>query len=335
MEMTQREQRHRRRVVVGIGVLIALGTSPIFGHHVAGAVAPMLAGRDHLLNVCLVALHELLAPVHEASHFIFTAGVAYALWDRTRAWWRSRVTLSMLATRTSLDEQLGVAASEAGIGDRVSIVQGSPVPAFTAGFLTPRVYVSSDLIQRLDHKELVAVLAHEAAHVRRRDPLRLTCLRFLAAMLFYVPVLRRLAEDAADEAEIVADDEASRDPLALASAILKLTMPPGEQVASAAVGFHRSDLTERRVRRLLGLESAIGTHVTRGSMSGAAILLTLVWVSGVLMVHPLAAAEPGAAHHIRSGTRHCQHERLSPWAHVFCRGLHLSAASLACPHSHR
>ena len=326
------EQRHRRRVLVGIGVLIALSTSPIFGHHIAGAAAPLLAGRDHLLNLCLVALHELLAPVHEASHVVFIAGVLYAVADRLLALWRSRETLSMFATSVAMDDRLRAASHDAGIPDRVSVVPGSPVPAFTAGLLKPRVYVSGDLVDRLDRAELVSVLAHEAAHVRRRDPLRLTCLRFLAALLFYVPVLRRLAEDAADEAEILADDHASSDPVSLASAIVKLSSPASGKLSPALIGFQRAELTERRVRRLLGCETAIGTHVTPRSMAGAFVLLTVVWVSGALMIHPLPAAQ---STHARMGETHCQHKHLPPWAHVFCRGLRPSAGSLPCPHSHR
>ena len=41
--------------------------------------------------------------------------------------------------------------------------------------------------------------------IARRDPLRLSLMRFLACTLFYIPALRRLADDLTDEAEIEAD----------------------------------------------------------------------------------------------------------------------------------
>ena len=105
------------------------------------------------------------------------------------------------------------------------VVSGLPTPAFTVGWLRPRVYVDAALAGLLTADELAAVLAHEEAHVARRDPLRLSALRFLACTLFFLPALRRLAADAADEAEIAADDRAAGlagagAPLALASAIV-------------------------------------------------------------------------------------------------------------------
>lgn len=43
--------------------------------------------------------------------------------------------------------------------------------AITAGLLAPRVYVTTGLLRQLDGPYREAVLAHERAHVRRRDPL--------------------------------------------------------------------------------------------------------------------------------------------------------------------
>ena len=81
-----REQAHRRHVLLAIAALIVLGATPVFGHHLAAGGAAMLAGRDHLLGVCLIALHLLLAPVHTASHLLVFSGFGYAAWDRARAW---------------------------------------------------------------------------------------------------------------------------------------------------------------------------------------------------------------------------------------------------------
>jgi Zn-dependent protease with chaperone function len=84
--------------------------------------------------------------------------------------------------------------------------------AFCAGLLRPRVYVSAGALELLDDAALRAVLAHEHAHARRRDPLRLACGRVLARALFCLPGLgelhRRqlaLAELSADESAIAAE----------------------------------------------------------------------------------------------------------------------------------
>jgi Zn-dependent protease with chaperone function len=80
--------------------------------------------------------------------------------------------------------------------------------AFCAGFFHPRVYVSSGAVASLDETALDAVLAHEAHHVRRRDPLRLAVGRVLARALFFVPGLAGLVRRQQDLAELGADESA-------------------------------------------------------------------------------------------------------------------------------
>lgn len=73
----------------------------------------------------------------------------------------------------------------------------------------------------------------------------------------------------ADESEVQADDVAARyDALAVASAIL--TMASRGQAAgtpATALGFTNDALLERRVRRLAGADTVVGTHVTRARSS--------------------------------------------------------------------
>ena len=351
--LAHREQSHRRAILFGVGALILLSTSPVFGHHLASRAEAMLIGRDHLLNVCLVALHELLSPVHELSHVVLVAGVAYALGARLRALYHLRRTLGALST-VDARENDGIAGAASSVGiplGTLRIIAGLPTPAFTAGWLRPRIYVASELATKLSADELAAVIAHEAAHVRRLDPLRLSLLRFFSQTLFYIPALTRLAEDIADEAEIAADDlaVASRAvrPTALASAIIALadwgvTGPPRTRHAlGAAVGFQQPNLLERRVRRLIGQDVPVGSHVTRRSVGGAVAALTVVWLSGLMMAHPLPAdastltgavgALGGTEHHESS---HCQHRGHWAFTHIFCLGVsHHTAGAVHCPHA--
>jgi Zn-dependent protease with chaperone function len=336
-----REQRHRRVALLAVAALLILGTSPVFGHHLASQLSTSLAGRDHLLNVCLVALHELLAPVHSVFHVLLIVGIGYAILDRLRAANRARGTLGRLEGRVpGPTDVFAAAARHAGVRrEDLLVVDSLPVPAFTAGWLRPRIYLATGLRDALTQDELVAVLAHEQSHLVRRDPLRLFTLRFLACLLFYVPALRRLADDLADEAEIVADDAATAhagvQPLALASAILALAKFARLDRHSAAVGFHRDGLMERRIRRLAGEEPEIATHVTRKSLVGAGSLLVAVWVSGLMMAHPLPDQTAVSAGHGGHST-HCEHHGAWAFSHLFCRGFTSSAQTTAgghCPHA--
>lgn len=349
-----REQARRRVLLLGVGALIVFSTSPIFGHHLATRADALLAGHDHILNVCLIALHHLLAPVHSAFHALLIAGLAYALWDRVRAWWGLTRTLRVLEVRIpAAEEPIGASAGRVGLGSqRVRVVEGLPNPAFTVGFWRPHVYVAASLPDVLDGAQLDAVLAHEHAHVTRRDPLRLSVLRFLACILFYIPALRRLADDLTDEAEIDADDAAvSRgSPLALASAILVLAQWATERrfttgivpfPIGAAAGFHpfepfqRVDLLERRVRRLAGEEADVGTHITRRSLAGAGAVLIAIWISGLMMAHPLPAATVSEAKAHASVGPHCRHVGESALSHLFCLGWHPRPHDAPCPHTGR
>ena len=325
--LVSREEAHRRFMLLAFGTLLVLSVSPVFGHHFASGLEHSLAGRDHLGALCVIALHELLRPVHLLFHVLMVAGLAYATFDRVRAARRVRATLHPLAAEPPKPgDAFWTAAGAAGVDpERIRVVRGLPNPAFTVGWLRPRIYVSAELSERLGAHELEALLAHEGAHVARRDPLRLSALRFLALTLFWLPALRRLAEDVADEAEIRADDRAARErPLALASAILAMA---SWRPARLGVGFaQRVDLLDRRIRRLAGEDPPVGSHVTRKSLAGAFLALALVGVSGAVMAHPLPADH--AAH----PTDHCGHPGESSFGHLFCR-LGAEPDDPVCPHA--
>ena len=328
----EREARHRRRLLFVIGILLLAATSPVMVHHATGGIGALLDGRDHLWIVCLIALHQLLEPVHSAFHLLLIGGIAYAVVDRVRAWWGLRTTLRMIVTRTvaSTDATFDAARAAAVPTDVIRLVDGLPMPAFTTGWLRPVIHVSTQLERQLPRAQLAAVLAHEYAHVRRRDPLRLTVLRAMGCLLFWLPAMRRLAADVADDAEIIADDFAVRgDPVALASAILALAQwrAPGRtggtslEHGGAIVGFHRDAMLDRRINRLLGNASNITTQVTKPSLVAAGVALVLAWGSGLAVAHPMT-----------SRSEHCAHTRLAPYAHVFCLAGHTAATARDCPH---
>lgn len=72
-------------------------------------------------------------------------------------------------------------AAHSGLAGRVRTVRDSATFAFTYGFIKPNVVVSSALVQALSEPELAAVLAHESAHVRGRDPLKVLLARLVVS----------------------------------------------------------------------------------------------------------------------------------------------------------
>lgn len=336
----RREVRYQRGLVIALALLLLGSLAPVVGGHILGVVDRPLSGSDHIGALCLIALHEFMAPVHRALHVVVAAGLVWAIVDRIRLIRRARRTLQGIRVREWSDG-LARVAQKAGLDSaRLVVVDGLPLPAFTLGSWSPQVYISSSLLEgeaSLTDDELVAVLAHEAAHARRRDPLRFAILRALSYVLFWVPALRQIAEDIADEAEIAADDSAGRfsDPLVLANALVKLgawRIPSASATfASAVPGFLRKDMLDRRVRRLIGADVSPRPRSSGRALAGAVVMLVISTASGVVDVHALPSH--GALH--QAGA-HCAHEGVRSLAHLFCRwgvrGALLPDGGRDCPH---
>ncbi len=131
-------------------------------------------------------------------------------------------------------------------GKRVELVADDRAYAFCAGYLRPRIFLSTGALVRLTERELAAVVAHEAHHRDRRDPLRLLLAESLAEALFFLPVLRRLGDRYRQLAELAADEAAVRAVggcRPLAAALLRVSAQDDGSVVSMA---------SERVDHLLG-----------------------------------------------------------------------------------
>ncbi len=330
--LVRREHAHRRVLLLGLSSLLLLSILPTVGHHLPGGVEEPLASIEHLGAFCAAALRSFFSPVHSLFHLALLLGVTYGLVDRLLAWRSIRSVLRSLESYSpSVGTPLWSAARRAQIDPtRISIVEGLPNPAFTAGLRSPRIFVACSLQRRLNQAELDAVIAHEAAHVRRRDPFRLTTYRFLSCLFFWMPALKGLAEDMADEAEIEADDSAAQsNPLALASALLKLAADPqGSFAPHSFVRFVDRDLLDRRIRRLAGESTPLPSRVTRRSLLLASVALTFVLVSG------MAAAQGPSAHAGEGEGNHCDHHG-GIWSHLWCSAEDCHGLSAHCDHAPR
>ena len=141
--------------------------------------------------------------------------------------------------------------------------------------------------------EFAAVLAHEAAHVRRRDPLRLFIVETIATALG--PIGRRLAERFRLDVELDADEAAvaahGRAPVA--RAFLALLEAPGPST-SVAVPF--LSVTESRALQLLNARPRAIPFVPLLLAVGAVVMLGFGFRSTVRAIEqprPSVAFCPG------------------------------------------
>lgn len=166
------------------------------------------------------------------------------------------------------------------------LVLDHPAPyAFCIGGKHRRVVVTDSLLQALDHAELQAVLAHEAAHLKQRHHIALSMCRILFLTLSPLfPAFRETMASIRLFAELSADDSARRHVGAppLRSALDRLAClptPTGTLAATANdVEMRLLRLTSERVR-----------------LPRALAWLTGLAIVGMVLVPMVIVVAPGAA----------------------------------------
>lgn len=126
------------------------------------------------------------------------------------------------------------------------------------GWRRPEICLGERALKELEPAELEAALAHELAHLERRDPLWLAVGHGVAVLLWFHPLVHRARRELARLAEIGADGRAARAtgrPLALASALARVARLVAEPGARPLPAVHamaaRGGLLHERVERLL------------------------------------------------------------------------------------
>ena len=307
------EARRRLALSVGIATVLAVSVLPLTGG--VGALATPLVERcQELLAHCALALRAAGGSVRWMPWALLAAGVLYAAIDRLRLARRvSRVIAAQPQRPPHGGDRLQQLASYYGVETRVVVLTGqAPNPAFTAGIVLPVIYVAEALQTLLTEPELRATFRHELHHLRRWDPLRFAALRFAAKVLFWLPLVRVLAEEMMEEAEMLADDFAAQpdggaDPLDVASALLKIgrgrtpAVTGSEQVAVGTIattagtaGIGGMRVLTRRVRRLGGEEAVLPPVLPMRPTAFSTTVLLALWGSTALL-----PARGDAAHTLR------------------------------------
>lgn len=133
-------------------------------------------------------------------------------------------------------------------------------PIATVGLFQCRTVVSEAFEKAASPEVLAAALAHEAAHMRGRDPLRIWMAQLAADLQWPIPHARRRFRSWAHALEMQRDDEAvlsGASPTALAESILlaaKLCTSRKAHPTAAITG--QGDGLGLRVRRLLADQAA-------------------------------------------------------------------------------
>jgi len=169
----------------------------------------------------------------------------------------------------------------------------------TVGVFAPQICIPYRALSELTLEQLEALLAHELAHIVRRDPLWFLACRLVERALFFQPLNRVACRELQEIAEFLADDWAAqrtRRELALARCLTEvatwvLDRPPLVGVVPMA---SRNSRLAARITRLLDEEREPQDHRRRPGalvVTGATLVVALLSLPGAAAIEPSADDE--------------------------------------------
>ena len=188
---------------------------------------------------------------------------------------------------------LGVVRAETGFDGPVTLTAASTIASPVALGLS-EICVPEAALTDLDEEQQRGLLAHELAHLARRDPLWLDAASLLERVFFFQPLNRLARRELQQNAEYICDDWAaaqsgSGEPLARCLARVAEWIeasPLGVPVAGMA---EQRSLLVTRIARLLE-DTPVRFRISRLSMLAATVVALVAVVAAVPSVHATAAA---------------------------------------------
>ncbi|MDP9348290.1 MAG: M56 family metallopeptidase, partial [Gemmatimonadota bacterium] len=232
------------------------------------------------------------------------AGLGLAALLRARLRLKRMLRARSVVADPSLRAMLDDLRERAGVGRTVLLTQTERLHTpFATG--SGEICLPTRVVRDLDGEQRRSILAHELAHLLRRDPRWFTCLAMIERVLFFQPLNRVARRRVQESAEFLCDDWAARQVggLALARCLTEVASwnvaPPQ---AFAMAGMAGSGPLTRRVERLLS--PAAGTDPARRpawvGVAGGLVTLAVACAPGVT----IRGVQPEVAMHVQeeSGT---------------------------------
>jgi hypothetical protein len=249
-----------------------------------GYFMPYSLGYDKVLNI---SWFEDFAHWHHIDIFSFSSwhaltlllALIYLAWRVTKtiiARTKQSIALSSLLSFTDAQD------TKTTNGNQYFLMPVKVPVAFTTGFISPKIYVSTGLQTQVSDEQLNIIVNHELAHVTARDPLFKVL--FTAIASFYPSRIKQsLIEQYVLMTEKIADNEVTKEYDHLDVARLQKALPTDYDQAS--VSYFGHDHTSLRVERLLN-------PINKPSLTPIIIALALLATMPVL-----AASTVDSFHH--------------------------------------
>lgn len=265
-----------------IGALLFWGLNPmgntLFSSLISGV--KLVLGDPNVNSPGTVHIFALSTAALLGFHLVLT--LIRAAWRITRQRAKHRHILSLLSEQSPTDPTTLV------------LDHDTPVAYCLPSFGGSVTVLSRGLVKQLSDDELRAVMAHERAHLDQRHDLLLLAFTSWNDALPWLPTSKLSLAAVQELVEMLADDAALREvePKTLLRALLTVATgalgtpatPNDSLLPAGSPGSPTEELSSRRLKRLLTIQSPLGIGLRAVIITGASFLIalptTLVLVPG-------------------------------------------------------
>ena len=190
-------------------------------------------------------------------------------------WWVHRTRRTTLAASEAYQYKLYRLGQRMGVQRVVRLLESGRVESpVLVGYLRPAILFPIGLLNQLTPQEVEGILAHELAHILRRDYLINLLQRVVETLFYYHPATWWLSRVVSQERECCCDDLALRavgDPIDYARALLRL---PELRLTTSALAARGGALGSRITRFLSPkTHSPMITRITAVLLTASTLLL--------------------------------------------------------------
>jgi len=279
--------RINKNLVIFLGLIFLLGSSSLL------VVQKLLPLAAHTIYYCQSFLNSLSMPIpyylSTVPFLLFFVLLLIAAIKLFIIFVKVQLSKKKLIRSYKFDTGLTALLEKLQLTDKTYLIESEKQFAFCLGVRSPKIYISTSLVNILTIQELEAVLHHERYHFNNRDTLIMLIASVGESLLPFFPLLSDFLHNYRVEREIKADAEAIRglgnaEPLILV--LKKLLVAPSVATVNISA-IADKDTLEPRIRALVKKDF----HFKKFKALHILISLVSVFVMSVIALTPVQAFE--------------------------------------------
>jgi beta-lactamase regulating signal transducer with metallopeptidase domain len=223
----------------------------------------LLAASDKLESICGCANHFSFYNHPYLFTAIFILGFALILYFscimfkfiKLRKSTNKYIKENLKKRNCNVSQKLKYAIQQAELENKVIEIKTKKPVVFCFSFFNPKICISSRLVQKLDERELLAVLLHEKMHIKNMEPIKMFLVKSAEKILFFLPGLKSLAKQYFIYAEMAADELATfgfKNKTPLAGALCKvMDLEKKSALGKKQLAVSFFNITDERINKLI------------------------------------------------------------------------------------